>query len=572
MSVNIESQQINYSKHRSIVVYWSLIALQGLAAGAISLLFLFLIRFIYENTYVVFAQKSLSFFLIASFLLIVGTSSAVGLLLHYVNPNASGSGIPQIKIAYWKKRGYIPIQSTLVKLVAGVLSIGGGQSLGRKAPSIYLGGGIASFLAGRFGVPPRERRQALLSGSAAGLAAAFNCPLAGVAFIIEEIACTINKKILIMATFSSLVATFLVHIVIGADPIFRHVSIDTISLGPYVAIPVVALVASLAGVFFHRSVIRCHAKLIEQKKLPRWLHPVFGSLVTWILGCSIFIYTGRLGVFSLGSHDLNQVLSYYIDWRIAGLLALAKLLASIACYASGGIGGVFAPSLFIGGMSGYFVAGFINHFMPLSESDFTVLTLVGMTCCLGALIRAPVTSFLIIFEMTHQVAVIPALLLGTLLSQSIAKLAGPYNFFEDLLAQDGYQKRFIRPTVELKDWKNIPVSEIANPFPITISEWKKRDLEKLLKSNSFDEFPFMADNTVTGIVGRKQLEYFLNTGEIPTLHKAETAYSDQTIEEIYLLFISYSRNLLPILNRKTGEVVGIVTRNDLFRSQAKMAE
>ena len=546
--------------------------MQGLVAGAISLLFLFLIRFMYENTYVVFAQKSLPFFLSASFLLIIGTSLAVGLLLHYVSPNASGSGIPQIKIAYWKKRGYIPIQSTLVKLVAGVLSIGGGQSLGRKAPSIYLGGGIASFLAGRFGVPPRERRQALLSGSAAGLAAAFNCPLAGVAFIIEVIAWTINKKTLIMVTFSSLVATFLVRIVIGADPIFRHVSIDTISLGPYGAIPVVALVASLAGVFFHRSVIRCRAKLIEQKKLPRWLYPVFGSLVTWILGCSIFVYTGRLGVFSLGSHDLNQVLSHYIDWRIAGLLALAKLLASISCYASGGIGGVFAPSLFIGGMSGYFVAGFINHFMPLSESDFTVLTLVGMTCCLGALIRAPVTSFLIIFEMTHQVAVIPALLLGTLLSQSIAKLAGPYNFFEDLLAQDGYQKRFIRPTVELKDWKNIPVSEIANPFPITVSEWKKRDLEKLLKSCSFDEFPFMTDNTVTGIVDQKQLEYFLKTGETPTLHKAETAYSDQAIEEIYLLFIGYSRNLLPILNRKTGELVGIVTRNDVFRSQAKMAE
>ena len=82
----------------------------------------------------------------------------------------------------------------------------------------------------------------------------------------------------------------------------------------------------------------------------------------------------------------------------------------------------------------------------------------------------------------------------------------------------------------------------------------------------------MTDNTVTGIVDQKQLEYFLKTGETPTLHKAETAYSDQAIEEIYLLFIGYSRNLLPILNRKTGELVGIVTRNDVFRSQAKMAE
>lgn len=572
MSAGVKTGQNSHIKLRLKIEYWISTAIQGLAAGAISLVFLFLIRFIYENTYVVFAQKSLSFFLIASFLLIVGTSSAVGLLLSYINPNASGSGIPQIKIAYWKKRGYISIQSTFIKLIAGVLSIGGGQSLGRKAPSVYLGGGIASFLAGRFGIPPCERRQALLSGSAAGLAAAFNCPLAGVAFIIEEIACTINKKVLVMATFSSLAATFLVHNVIGADPIFRHVYIDSINWVPYVAIPIVALVASSVGVFFRRSVIECRSKLKEQKKLPRWLHPVLGGLVTWILGCGVFIYTGRLGVFSLGSHDLNQVLGHYIDWRIAGLLALVKLVATIACYASGGIGGVFAPSLFIGGMSGYFIAGYISRFMPLSESDFTGLALVGMACCLGAVIRAPVTSFLIIFEMTHQVAIIPALLLGTLLSQSIAKLAGPYNFFEDLLLQDGYQKRFIRPTLELKDWKNTAVSEISNPYPITVSDWHRQDLEKLLKSNSFDEFPFITGDTVTGIVERKQVEHYLNTGIEPQPYKVVTAYSDQTIEEIYLLFIGYSRNLLPVLDRKTGRLTGIVTRNDLLRSQTKMMD
>jgi CIC family chloride channel protein len=114
-------------------------------------------------------------------------SAASGVLMAVVRPDAAGSGIPQLKAAYWKDLGAVSFRAVLIKFIGGALALGGGASLGREGPTVYMGGGFASKVAGWLGVPYRRRRHAVASGAAAGLAAAFNTPLASISFVLEEI-------------------------------------------------------------------------------------------------------------------------------------------------------------------------------------------------------------------------------------------------------------------------------------------------------------------------------------------------------------------------------------------------
>ena len=171
-------------------------AVLGLTAALISVAFLYCTDFLFRRTFLVFAGRSKAYFAGASLLIILGFSWLVALLLRFVAPDAAGSGIPQLKAAYWKEMGVVTPKSIVAKFVAGVLSIGGGNSLGREGPSVYVGGGVGSNLAGLFGVPRRERREATVIGASAGLAAAFNTPLAAITFVIEEIIGDFNSRYL----------------------------------------------------------------------------------------------------------------------------------------------------------------------------------------------------------------------------------------------------------------------------------------------------------------------------------------------------------------------------------------
>ncbi|MCJ7525343.1 MAG: chloride channel protein, partial [Candidatus Aminicenantes bacterium] len=402
----------------------------SLLAGLSAVLFLFMTNLLFEKTYLAFAGRSTMFFIVASFLIIISTSALVGLLLNVFSPDAAGSGIPQVKSAYWKELGNLKIKPILIKFVAGILSIGGGNSLGREGPSVFIGSGVASNVDGVFGTPRRGRRGAAVIGAAAGLAAAFNAPLAAIAFVIEEIVGDLNNRYLGRVVLSSVIGAFVVYALIGRQPAFSLPSIENVSWLHYFIVPLVAFVAALAGVVFQRVTLRWMLRLKRQKRIPAWLPPVLGGLATWVIGCGVFLATGKLGVFGLGYQDLSSALNNHFEWKIAGVMIVAKLLAMIIGYSFGGCGGIFAPLLFVGGMTGYFLGGLARLWIPLTPADQIVLAVVGMSACLGATVRAPLTSILIVFEMTHQFSLVPSLLLATIISQATARFAGKLNFYD----------------------------------------------------------------------------------------------------------------------------------------------
>lgn len=537
-------------------------------AGLSAVLFLFLTNLLFSQTYLRFAGRSTLFFVLASFLVIVVTSTVVGLLLNVFSPEAAGSGIPQVKSAYWKELGNLKFRPVLIKFVAGILSIGGGNSLGREGPSVFIGSGVASNADAAFGTPLHGRRAAAVIGASAGLAAAFNAPLAAIAFVIEEIVGDLNNRYLGRVVLSSVIGAFVVYALLGRQPAFSLPPLANISWLHYLIVPLVAFVAALAGVVFQRATLRWRLRLKKQKRVPSWLLPVLGGLTTWVIGCGVFLATGKLGVFGLGYQDLSSALNNHFEWQVAGVLVGAKLLAMIVGYSFGGCGGIFAPLLFVGGMAGFFLGGLARVWIPLTPADQIVLAVVGMSACLGATVRAPLTSILIVFEMTHQFSLVPGLLLGTIISQATARFAGKINFYDALLVQDGHELHKIHPPLDLQGWQNLPVSAIANPHPVMLSSLDHGELREKLEHYPYNTFPLLETGMVKGIVIRQEIQRaVLGDGPLE-VHEAAFCYPDQTVREIGNQFLESSAYVLVVIDRATAAVRGIVTLHDLIRAQA----
>jgi len=461
----------------------------GLGAGLSAVAFLFLINLLFDKTFIVLASRSKSQFILGSLLVILVTSLLVGFLLNVFAPEAAGSGIPQAKAAFWKDLGYLPFRSVLIKFVGGVLSIGGGTSLGREGPSVFIGSGVSSNLAGILGTPRRERRGAAVIGASAGLAAAFNAPLAAISFAIEEITGDLNSRFLGRVALASLIGAFVVYALLGRQPAFALPSIENVSWLHYAVVPVVALAAALAGVLFQRVALSWRQKLAARRRMPAWLKPVIGGFSTWVIGSGVFLATGKIGVFGLGYRDLSDALNNNYAWKIAGLILVAKLLATIVSYSFGGCGGIFAPLLFVGGMIGCFIGGLAGTWIPLTSADTIVLAVVGMSSCLGAVVRAPMTSILIVFEMTHQFSLVPGLMIGTIISQAVARRFSRLNFYDALLVQDGHELHKIRPPLDLQSWQNLPISAIASPNPVGLHDMTADEMQKGFKHISLQRLP-----------------------------------------------------------------------------------
>ena len=546
--------------------------LYGVVAGLAVVAFQLLINVLYNATYLRLAAQSQFAFLIGSFIVMVATALASGYLLSSLCQDAAGSGIPQAKAAFWKDFGVIPLRAVWVKFLAGILSIGGGSSLGREGPSVHVAAGLASQLAGLTGEAKQSRRRATAAGAAAGLAAAFNTPIAAVTFVLEEIIQDLNSNLLGSVLLASVIGALLVHGLVGRQPAFSIASIEAPTWRAYVLTPFAAALASLAGVLFQKTTMALRAKQGRLTILPGWLKPAIGAVLAWGIGASVFLLTGRLGVFGLGYGDLTAGLNQQLPWEIAGILLFAKLLATVLCYGFGGCGGIFSPTLFFGGMSGLLLAGAVGLVMPLPTEDTLTLAVVGMSACLSAVVRAPVTGILIVFEMTHEFSLVPALMIGALISQGIGRRMTRANFYDAILEQDGHKLEKLLPPRDLQSWQKLPVSAIANFQPVILDGVEPGEVEKTLKAHTFASFPVMHNGKLTGIATRAELTEALAEKRPPKLAPVIRCEPRQTIRQLQILLIDSPTGMAVVCDTGDGKLLGLVTLHDVLRAQINAAQ
>ena len=546
--------------------------LYGVVASLAAVAFQVTIGVIYQHCYRVPAAGGFWHLAWISLAAIVASSLLAGWLLTSFCPEAAGSGIPQVKLAYWKEFGYAPRRIAWIKFIAGVVSIGGGQSLGREGPTVQIGANLASGLAGTLGTAKQNRRAASAAGAAAGLAAAFNAPLAAVAFVLEEIIGDLNSRSLGTVLVAAVVGAFVVHAMVGPQPAFALPQISEPTWRAYSLMPFAAALAALAGAFFQRGTLNLRAAARKRPIIPPWLHPLAAGLLTWAIGISIFAWSGRLGVFALGYDDLSDALVHGMAWKLAAALLVGKLIATIACYGLGGCGGIFSPNLFFGAMCGAVVAGLGAHFLALSQTDVVLLEVGGMSAGLGAAVQAPVTAILIIFEMTHQFALVPGLMLAGLVGQVIARAINPVNFYEEALEQDGHQMEHLVPPRDLRSWHSLPISAIATFKPIVISDLEEATLKEILAGHPYRHFPVVNDDHLRGVASRSEIEAAIAANRPVKVEAARTCRPAETIRDCQSLLIESQTETLVLSDKEDGKVLGIVTLHDILRAQVAMSD
>ena len=543
----------------------------GLAAGLAAVFFHLAIQFVYEHGILALTHQSRRTFLVGSFLLMAGTSAVSGWLLTKFCPEAAGSGIPQVKLSFWKDFGYIPWRVVWVKFIGGALSVGGGNSLGREGPSVQLAGGLTSQLSGHLGIPKQERRTATAAGAAAGLAAAFNTPIAAVTFVLEEIIGDLNSRMLGSVLLAAVLGALVAHGILGEQPAFTLHGQGSPGWVAFGLTPLVAAISAVAGCWFQKLTLGLRLLNRRPSPLPAWVRIMLGGIAVWAIGAAVFVGTGHAGVFSLGYADLSLALDGKMLWHIAALLLVAKLLATIICYGLGACGGIFAPTLFFGSMTGAALSGLAGLVLPLTGADHVTLAVVGMCACLGAVVRAPVTGILIVFEMTHEFALVPVLVIGGLIAEMISRRMNHESFYEEILAQDGQHVDRLVPPRSLRTWMELPSARIANFSPLVITDLAPDALRDFLATHPHDRFPVVVEGRLTGVLTRKEAVGALTASRPPVLETAVTCTPAAPVREVAAKIVDSPSGLI-VLVGKNGGVNAVVTMHDLLRAQMSFAQ
>jgi CIC family chloride channel protein len=361
-----------------------------------------------------------------------------GLLLEYVFPNARGSGIPQVKVAYASREGVVRLRDAVGKFFLSSFQIGSGASLGREGPTVQICCGVASAL-GRIGrLSAKNRRRLLPVGAAAGIAAAFNAPIAAVTFTIEEVVGNLDQTVLSGVIVAAALAAVIERSVLGAHPIFdvpRTFGLgDARSLFLYAGLGVAA---ALVSVCFTDSLLYVRKTFSGQSRVPRWAQPAIGGAITGAIAVAAMAWLHSGGVNGGGYSVLEEALSAHLTVKVMLILCAAKLAATVFSYSSGGAGGIFAPSLFMGAMLGGAFGSLDRTIFHHADETLGAFALVGMGATFGGIIRAPMTSVLIIVELTSGYGLILPLMIANSVAYVIATRLRPVAIYEALLAQDG---------------------------------------------------------------------------------------------------------------------------------------
>ena len=513
-------------------------------------------------------RGAFAFFSLATILV---ASIIAGLILTFVSREAAGSGIPQVKVAFWRDFGFMPARVVIAKFFAGAISIGGGCSLGREGPTVHIAGALASNIAGLLGIAKQGRRPALLSGAAAGLAAAFNTPLSAITFVLEEIIEDLNNRaFLAQVLIASVTATFVGHIFLGDNPAFVIPSIGQFSGILYLLVIPTAGLAALAGVAFQKGTLIWRDKIKRIKHVPFFLKPTVGAAMNWILGIVVFFAIAKIGVFGLGYGDLEKMFYGDISGPQAGILLIAKLAATTAVYAWGGAGGIFSPTLFFGAAIGLAFTDFCGLMLHMQVNDRIALTVAGMSACLGAVVRAPITSILIVFEMTHQFSFVPLLMIGTIASQAVSRALCHTNFYSEIIERDGIELERHMPPRSLASLQSRPISTLANFSPIFATGTDRDELQRLCAEYPYQQFPLVIDGQLVGLIDRNKI--LNNQSSKIEADPAQAIAAHSTISEAVATMVENSISLLVVLSAAENTPIGIVTLHDVLRLQNQLSD
>lgn len=496
----------------------------------------------------------------------VAGSLAMGYLLYRYFPHARGSGVPQTKAALYAREGIISLRTVLGKFGCTAATLASGIPLGREGPSVQVGAGIASIL-GRWLRLRQEKVKALLPvGAAAAIAAAFNTPMAAVVFALEEVIGDLHAPVLGSVVLASATSWAMLRLLLGNNPLFHVPQYELVHPVEFAIYAVLGIAGGFLSVAFCQLLLGMRKRFLTLPRKTHWWHPLTGGVLVGLMG---LLVPQVLGV---GYSYVGDALNGTMALKLMALLVVLKLFAVTTSYASGNAGGIFGPSLFLGAMLGGAIGSLAHQFFPAHTATAGAYALVGMGALFAGIVRAPMTSVLMIFEMTRDYSVIVPLMIANLLSLFISARFQKQPIYEALAHQDGIHLPTFKTREGAGQRKVQQVMRRATE--ILSAEMSVHEAIELMNSRQFRALPVTDEGSIVGVLSRARLENavrdgegdkklmdFVNVLDFPHVH------SDHALHLALERMSAAHVDMLPVVNRADAHrLEGIVTLRDVLDS------
>lgn len=501
----------------------------------------------------------------------IGGSLVMGYLLYRYFPDARGSGIPQTKAALYAREGRITAATALGKFFCTSATLASGIPLGREGPTVQVGAGIASVLGRHLGLRPERVKALLPVAAAAAIAAAFNTPLAAVLFALEEIVGDLHAPVLGSVVLASATSWAMLRVLLGNNPLFQVPQYQLVNPWEFVIYAILGIAGGLVSVSFTKLLLAMRERFrkLPRKTLP--FQPVFGGILVGLMG---WFVPQVLGV---GYDHVGSVLNGGMALKLMLILLVLKLLAVTTSYASGNAGGIFGPSLFLGAMLGGAVGTVAHNLFPNYAATPGAYALVGMGTAFAGIVRAPMTSVVMIFEITRDYAVIVPLMISNLVSFFISSRLQKQPIYEALAHQDGIHlptpetrdqesnRRVLlvmRPPAHVLNADMTAEQALAQVHADELNAWLVTNGERLLGLLSSNDLKIAASASDSTL-----LRDLLQTDSFPHLH------SDHPLSTALERMGTHHVNVLPVVNRgDVHKLEGIVVLHDILAAYGIAAE
>ena len=493
----------------------------------------------------------------------VAGSLGMGYLLFRYFPDARGSGVPQTKAALYAREGVITLGTVFGKFFCTSATLASGIPLGREGPAVQVGAGLGSLLGRWLGLSPEKVKALIPVGSAAAIAAAFNTPLAAVLFALEEVVGDLHAPVLGSVVLASATSWAMLRLLLGNNPLFQVPQYQLVSPLEFGIYAVLGVAGGFVSVAFTKLLLWIRAHFLKFSRKTEWFQPVAGGLMVGIMG---WFVPQLLGV---GYKYVGDALNGRMALKLLLLLLVLKLVAVATCYGSGNAGGIFGPSLFLGAVLGGAVGTVANHFLPHTVGTPGAYALVGMGTAFAGIVRAPMTSVMMIFETTRDYAVIVPLMISNLVSFFISSRLQKNPIYEELARQDGIHL----PTAETRqqDKQRQVRHAMRQAKEILSAEMTLQEAMEKIRSSEFRAWPVCDKRGVVGMLTQLGIQGAAEKGDAGRRLMEFVSMDFPHVHVDHPLHLALERmgashlDLLPVVSRaNVHQLRGIITLQDVM--------
>lgn len=502
----------------------------------------------------------------------------VGLIVYYGAREAKGHGVPEVMEAVAIRGGRIRPRVAVVKALASSICIGSGGSVGREGPIVQIGSSAGSAIGQWLRLSDDWVRTLVACGAAGGIAATFNTPIGGVFFALEVILGRFLTPRFGFVVISSVAANAISHIFLGDQPSFGMINYSMISYWELLTYAVLGVLAGLVALAFVRLLYKCE-DLFDSWRIPDYVKPAIGGIVVGLIGLYSYdlLGVGYGEVFWESTMSAEQALAGEIALQSLAILLVLKIIATSVTIGSGGSGGIFAPSLFIGSMLGGLFGTIAHQLFPSAVASSGAYSLVGMAAVFAGAARTPITSIIMLFEMTRDYTIILPLMIAVVISFIVFRALSPETIYTMKLVRRGID---IHQLQQASPMRTVTVGQVmTRNFPSVLPSMTVEELIARLRRTGHHGHSIVdEDGKFYGMVTLSDVEAVMSRGDNPAnLTVADiasksliVAYPDQYLHDVLVQLSSREVGRIPVVDRNDPKrLLGVLRRHDIIRAYAK---